>query len=69
MNQPIPTILFLAGIALLISAMIPTLQWISCTHHGGGIACSPLAGGARETWSNVSAVLLGIAYQPRGGQR
>lgn len=69
MNQPMPTILLLAGIALLVSAMIPTLQWISCTHHGGGIACSPLAGDARDTWAGVSTVLLGIAYQPRGGQR
>lgn len=69
MNPHIPTILLLAGLALLISALIPTVQWLSCTAHHGGLACSPLASGARDTWSNVSAVLLGLAWQDRRSQR
>jgi hypothetical protein len=69
MNPHIPPLLVLAGVALLISALIPTAQWLSCTGHHGGVACSPLAGNARDTWSNVSTVLLGLAWQDRRGQR
>jgi len=62
-----PTILLLAGIALLVAAAIPTLDWLQCTAHAGGLACSKAASTAREGWLGVASTLLGLAWQDRRG--
>ena len=63
MNSPLPTVLLLAGVALLISAVIPTLDWLQCSAHAGGLACARAASTARESWMGVSSTLLGLAWQ------
>jgi hypothetical protein len=64
-----PTILLLAGAALFAGAAIPTLDWLQCTAHSGGLACSGAASTARESWLGVASTLLGIAYQAQRGRQ
>ena len=69
MNNHTPTILLLAGAALFAGATIPTVHWLQCTAHAGGLACSGAASTARESWLAVASTLLGIAYQAQRGHR
>jgi len=68
-NNHTPTILLLAGAALFAGATIPTVHWLQCTAHAGGLACSGAASTARESWLAVASTLLGIAYQAQRGHR
>jgi hypothetical protein len=69
MTNHTPTILLLAGAALFAGATIPTVHWLQCTAHAGGLACSGAASTARESWLAVASTLLGIAYQAQRGHR
>lgn len=69
MNNHTPTILLLAGAALFAGATIPTLDWLQCTAHAGGLACAKAASTARESWLAVASTLLGIAYQAQRGRQ
>jgi hypothetical protein len=63
MIHHLPIILVLAGAALVISATIPTIDWLQCAAHAGGLACSGAASTARESWLGVASTLLGLAWQ------
>jgi hypothetical protein len=63
MTNPLPTLLLLAGIALVISAVIPSLDWLQCSAHAGGLTCARAASTARESWLGVASTLLGLAWQ------
>lgn len=52
-----------ATVCLLLAATIPTIDWMRCVQHQGGMVCRVAAGAAREAWAGTSATLLGIAYQ------
>lgn len=61
--------LFLACLCLVIAALIPTISWIQCTTHAGGISCNPAAQGAREGWLTAANVLLGLVIQQQDSRR
>lgn len=55
--------LLLACVCLLAAALVPTISWIQCTTHAGGISCNPAAQNAREGWLTAANVLLGLVIQ------
>lgn len=55
--------LLLACVCLLAAALVPTVSWIQCTIHAGGLSCNPAAQGAREGWLTAANVLLGLVIQ------
>lgn len=63
MNQFLGYALLLACLCLLAAALIPTVSWMQCTSHAGGLSCTPAAQGAREGWLTAANVLLGLVIQ------
>lgn len=63
MSQFLGYALLLACLCLLAAAVVPTVSWVQCTSHAGGVACNPAAQGAREGWLTAANVLLGLVIQ------
>jgi|688.fasta_scaffold07757_18 hypothetical protein len=68
-NREMPLILLLAGICLLAAAIIPTLDWLQCTAHTGGLSCAGARNAAIDRWGGNATILLGLAWQDQRRSR
>ena len=69
MTQLLTLALLFAGLCFIAAALIPTLDWVQCTIHSGGISCRPAATAAREAWLQVGGMCIATAYQsPQSGR-
>lgn len=66
MNNLLSCALLFAGICFVAAALIPTLDWLQCTLHAGGMACRGAATSARESWLQVGGMCIATAYQTPG---
>lgn len=55
--------LLLACACLMVAALVPTLDWIQCSIHHGGMACRGASQSAREAWLATGVNLISLAYQ------
>jgi hypothetical protein len=58
-------VLVFAGIALLSSAGVATIDWALCITGGGGNGCKSSKADAIQAWTGAANVALGIAIQQR----
>ena len=68
---PVPTlrllggVLIFAGVALLSSAAIATVDYAVCISGGGGQGCRLAKSDAIQAWGGIANVALGIAIQQK----
>ena len=58
-------VLVFAGLALLGSAAVATVDWGLCVAGGGGQGCRQSKSDALQAWSGAATTALGIAIQQR----
>lgn len=56
-------VLVFAGVSLLGSASVATVDWALCLTHGGGQACRQSKADATQAWVGAANVALGLAVQ------
>jgi hypothetical protein len=59
------SVLVFAGLALLGSAAVATVDWGLCLAGGGGQGCRQSKSDALQAWSGAATTALGIAIQQR----